>query len=135
VPKYGPSKGKAEVDAYLASAPKPCREKLAAIRALVLSLAPDAEETIAYGIPTFKLGRNLVHYAGYARHVGLYPGSEAIARHAAELRGLETSKGAIRFPIEGDLPLGLIERIVAERIAEERARLAERVPSVARRKA
>ncbi len=73
---------------------------------------PEAQEKIAYGIPTFTFHGNLVHFAGYEKHIGFYPGAAPIKEFAPELKSYETSKGTVRFPIDKPLPMPLIRKIV-----------------------
>ncbi len=82
-------------------------------------MLPDAKECIKYGIPTFSLsGKNVVHIAGYARHIGFYPTPSAITAFEKELSPYVCSKGAVQFPLDAPLPLGLIRRIVQFRRRE-----------------
>jgi len=107
------------VDAYLAAQPPGTRERLEQVRALVRELAPEATETMSYGIPTFDLaGTHLVHYAGHARHVGFYPTPEGIEAFAGEFAaaGYRSAKGSVQFPLDRPLPLDLIRRIVEFRL-------------------
>jgi uncharacterized protein YdhG (YjbR/CyaY superfamily) len=104
------------IDEHIAQFPVATQKKLYEIRELVRSLAPGAKEAISYGIPTFKLNGNLVHFAGYANHIGFYPGSEAIEVFKKELAGYKTSKGTIHFPLDQPLPLDLIKRITLFRV-------------------
>jgi uncharacterized protein YdhG (YjbR/CyaY superfamily) len=70
---------------------------------------------MAYGIPTFQVnGKNIIHYAGYSKHIGLYPGAKGIAAFAAEFeaRGYQYSKGAVQFPLKAELPLDLVQDIL-----------------------
>ena len=106
------------VDEYIASFPPDVQDDLRQIRETIREVAPAATEKIAYGIPTFVLHGNLVHYAAFERHYGLYPGSGPVAQLADELEGYETSKGTIRIPRDGPLPLELIRKVV--RAAVER---------------
>ncbi len=104
------------IDEHIAQFPITTQKKLQEIRELIRSLAPRATEAISYGIPTFKLSGNLVHFAGYANHIGFYPGSEAIEVFKKELAGFNTSKGTIQFPLDQPLPLELIRKITLFRI-------------------
>jgi uncharacterized protein YdhG (YjbR/CyaY superfamily) len=106
----------ATIDEHIAQFPIDTQKKVQEIRELVRSLAPEAKEAISYGIPTFKLNGNLVHFAGYANHIGFYPGSEAIEVFKEELTGYKTSKGTIQFPLDQPLPLDLVKRITLFRI-------------------
>ena len=104
------------IDEHIAQFPEDIQKKLQQIRELVKSLAPGATETIAYGIPTFRLNGNLVYFAGYAQHIGFYPGSEAIEVFKQDLAGYKTSKGTIQFPLDQPLPLELIRKITLYRV-------------------
>ncbi|MFN2147424.1 MAG: iron chaperone [Anaerolineales bacterium] len=108
------------IDEYIARYPLPVRKKLNQIRQLVKELAPEATEKISYRMPTFFLNGNVVHFAAYTRHIGLYPTSSGTAHFASELTPYKHSKGAIQFPLDEELPLGLIRRIVEFRVAENR---------------
>lgn len=110
---------KNEIDAYLEQFPQDVREKLIGLRELIMSIVPEAEERMGYGMPTYRLKRNLVHFAAYKNHIGFYPAPSAILKFAAELKDYKTSKGAIQFPIEKELPVDLITKIVKFRVEEE----------------
>ena len=111
----------ATIDAYIARFPPATRELLQAMRAIIRSAAPDATETISYAIPTFDLDGHLVHFAGYARHVGFYPGASGIEAFKAELGRYKSAKGSVQFPLDEPLPEDLIRRIVEFRVAENTA--------------
>lgn len=108
----------ATIDEFIATFPEDVRQVLQQLRETIRRAAPAARETINYGIPTFTLNGNLVHFSAYPRHIGFYPGASGIERFKEELTAYPSSKGAIRFPLLEPLPLDLIARIVAFRVAE-----------------
>ncbi len=109
------------IDEYIAAAPEETREKLNSLRAMIREEVPDAGEKISYGMPTFTLHGNLVHFALQKKHMGFYPAPSGVATFAEELSGYKTSKGAVQFPLSEPLPLELIRRIVRFRAEENRA--------------
>jgi uncharacterized protein YdhG (YjbR/CyaY superfamily) len=107
------------IDDYIAEFPPATQQALEQVRALITSEAPDATETISYAIPTFDMdGQHLVHFAGYARHIGLYPMASGTAAFQEELKPYKSGKGSIQFPLNKPLPVELIRRIVAFRVDE-----------------
>jgi uncharacterized protein YdhG (YjbR/CyaY superfamily) len=106
------------IDDYIKNFSPAIKEKLDLIRRLIKKLSPSAREAIRYGMPTFVLGGNLVHFAAFKNHIGLYPTPSAITAFRKELSKYKTSKGAIQFPLEKPLPLGLIAKIIKFRVAE-----------------
>jgi uncharacterized protein YdhG (YjbR/CyaY superfamily) len=107
------------IDAYIAQFPRATQRVLQEMRQLIRSHAPDATETISYAMPTFDLnGRHLVHFAGYARHIGFYPIPTGMEAFKAELKAYKTGKGSVQFPLDEPLPRDLIRRIVEFRVAE-----------------
>ncbi len=110
------------VDAYIAAQPEAVRDKLETLRVTIRAAAPDAQEKIGYGIPTFVLGENLVHFAAAKKHIGFYPSPSGIAAFRQELAGYKGAKGSVQFPLEQPLPLDLIARIVRFRVQEAAAR-------------
>jgi uncharacterized protein YdhG (YjbR/CyaY superfamily) len=106
----------AEVDAYIATFPKPVQSRLKKVRAVIRKAAPEATELISYRIPAYKLHRILVFFAGFKGHIGLFPpvrGNATLQRQVASYAG---PKGNLRFPHEQLLPLQLISRIVRFKI-------------------
>lgn len=114
--KSPPPAAEEAVAAYIDAAAEPARTRLRTLRAIVREEAPDAIERMAYGLPTWHQGENLVHLGAFAHHVGVYPGAEAIEVFAEELAPFRTSKGAIQLPHDRDLPLDLVWRIVRFRV-------------------
>jgi uncharacterized protein YdhG (YjbR/CyaY superfamily) len=108
------------VNAYIAAFPPAVRRTLNELRAAIQAAAPDAQETISYGIPTFDLHGHLVHFAAYREHVGFYPDPSGIRAFQKELSGYDTSAGTVRFPLGRPLPLALVRKIVKFRAAENR---------------
>lgn len=111
-----------EVDDYIAAFPPDVREPLERLRAAIRKAAPRAEEKIGYAIPTFFLNGNLVHFAGYKKHIGFYPGASGIKAFKRELSAYKGAKGSVQFPLDEPLPLGLIGRIVRFRAKENLVR-------------
>ena len=112
----------ASIDEYIAEFPKDIREMLEKVRNTIGKAAPDAEETINYGIPTFTLNGNLVHFAGYKKHIGLYPTPSGVRAFKEELSDYECAKGSIKFPTDKPIPYRLITKIVEYRVEENLAR-------------
>jgi len=107
----------ATVDEYLANFPHDTQVVLENVRKVIRATAPDARETISYGIPTFDLhGKHLVHFAGNLHHIGFYPTPESISVFAKELSDYACTKGAIQFPLGRAIPMDLIRKIVEHRL-------------------
>lgn len=83
-----------------------------------MAAAPQAEEVISYAMPAYRLNGMLVYFAGYAKHIGFYPGAGGIAAFKTELSVYKGAKGSVQFPLDRPLPLKLIEEIIMFRIAE-----------------
>ena len=99
------------VDAYIEAQDEAVRQRLQAVRAIIRSAIPEAEERMSWSMPTYWKGRNLIHFAASKKHLGLYPGGEATAVFAEELQGWDVSKGTIRIPWDRELPAALIQKI------------------------
>lgn len=106
------------IDEYIKGYPKEMQKLLTQMRKTIKKAAPKAEEAIKYGIPTFVLEGNLVHFGGAKQHIGFYPGSSPINAFKKQLKGYKTSKGTIQFPLDQPLPLDLITEIVKFRMKE-----------------
>src|ERR1700737_956785 len=104
------------MDEYFAGYPKDIQKLLEEVRATIRKAAPEAEETIKYGVPTFTLNGNLVHFGGFKNHIGFYPAPSGIEAFKKELSVYEGAKGSIKFPINDPLPLALIGKIVKFRV-------------------
>ena len=107
------------ISEYIDAFPKEIQKKLKEVRATIRKAAPKAEEKISYGIPAFTHdGKNLIYFAGYAKHVGLYPAPRNVAEFKKALSEFEGGKGTVQFPHDQPLPLALIKKIVKYRIKE-----------------
>src|SRR5215211_3543904 len=106
------------MDEYINAFPEDVRRILTEIRQTIREVAPDAEETINYQIPTFTLNGNLVHFAAFENHIGFYPTPSGMEVFKKELSGYKGAKGSVQFPIHEPLPLPLIRRIVKYRVKE-----------------
>ena len=106
------------IDEYIAPFPPDVQEILQKIRRTIQETAPQATEAIAYGIPTFKLKGNLIHFGGYKKHIGLYPTPSGIEAFAEELAPYAQAKGTIKLPLDEPIPYDLITRIVEYRVQE-----------------
>lgn len=110
------------IDEFIAAYPPATQEKLRKLRDTIRRAAPTATEDIKYGIPTFVLNGNLVHFAGYEHHIGFYPAPSGIIEFKKELAPYESAKGSVKFPIDKPLPLALVAQIVKFRVAENMAK-------------
>ena len=107
------------IDEYLAPLSDDKRVALEKLRRAIAAGAPNAEECISYGIPTFRLdGTMLVSFGAAAKHCAFYTESYPIAALRNELSAYDTSKGTIRFPANRPLPAALVRKIVKARVAE-----------------
>jgi len=109
-----------EIEAYLAAQPEAQRSSLEALRATIHKLAPEAEEGMSYGLPTFFYkGKGLAGYGGYKAHCSYFPMSGSVVEKLAdELAGYETSKGGFKFPIGEPPTEALVAKLLEVRKAE-----------------
>ncbi len=113
--------GPREVDSVIAAAEPRARSVLRRIRALVRKAAPDAQEVISYGMPSFRGRRIIIHYAAFRDHVGIFPplrDEPALQKALAPYAG---PKGNLRFPLDEPMPWPLIERLVKARVRQDGA--------------
>ena len=112
-----------KIDNFIENYPEDVQTLLRKVREIALGVDPDLEQTISYGIPTLKKnGKKIFHFAPQKAHLGLYPGSEAIAHFDQRLIDYQTSKGTIQIPYIQPLDYQLIEDLVRfnlERLAKE----------------
>lgn len=107
-----------KIDKFIATYPENIQALLKQIREVIKKAAPESEETINYGIPTFVLNGNLVHFSGYRSHIGFYPGASGIKNFQKEISKFKSAKGSVQFPIDQPLPISLITKIVKFRVKE-----------------
>ena len=98
----------ATIEEYIAAQPEAAREYLRQVNAAIRASVPEAREKISWSMPTYWKGRNLIQFAAFKRHIGLYPGPEAVEAFAGRLTEYKTSKGTIQLPYNKPLPLELI---------------------------
>lgn len=110
------------IDDYIKSFPPGIQKLLQQVRASIQKAAPGAEETIKYAMPTFMLNGNLVHFAAFKNHIGLYPTPNGIEAFKKELSVYKGAKGSVQFPLDQPMPLELIGKIVKYRVAENMAK-------------
>jgi uncharacterized protein YdhG (YjbR/CyaY superfamily) len=116
-----------DVDKYLAKVPPAARATLEKLRQTIKAAAPDATEVISYGMPIFKYQGMLVGFAAFTNHCSFFVmGRDAMKAHEDELKRYDTSKSAIRFPMDKPLPKALVKKLVKARIEENEARAIRR---------
>jgi len=112
------------IDQYITGFPEDIQAILQKIRAVIQAAAPDAQEAISYAMPTFKLEGNLIHFAAFKNHIGLYPTPHGIEMFKEELSAYAGAKGSIRFPLDQPIPYDLIGKIAAARVQDNLAKAA-----------
>jgi uncharacterized protein YdhG (YjbR/CyaY superfamily) len=111
-----------EVDAYIAAAPARARPSLRQLRKVIRDTAPQATETISYRMPYYSYQGRLIYFALARDWIGLYLLGRAKTRYARELRPYLSGASTARFPLDRPLPVGLVRKVVMERIAENEER-------------
>lgn len=107
------------VDQYISSFPKETQLQLKNIRQIILSNAPEAIESIAYGMPAYKSNKKpLVYFGGFAKHIGFYATPTGHQKFKSQLASYKQGKGSVQFPLNQPLPIKLIEDLVKFRLKE-----------------
>lgn len=99
------------IEEYIERQPEYARPYLRQINEAIRSAIPEAKEQISWSMPTYRKNHNLIHFAAFKKHIGLYPGAEAVEAFADKLKDFKTSKGTIQLPYDKPLPLDLIVQI------------------------
>lgn len=99
------------IEEYIAQQPEDTRPYLRQVNAAIKAALPDAQEKISWSMPTYWKKRNIIHFAAFKKHIGLYPGPEAVEAFAERLTEYKTNKGSIQLPYSKPLPLELIAEI------------------------
>jgi uncharacterized protein YdhG (YjbR/CyaY superfamily) len=107
-----------DIDEYIRSFPPAIQKILEQLRTIIHKNAPDAEEAISYGMPTFKFNGNLVHFAAFEHHIGFYPTPSGLEAFEKELAPYKHAKGSVQFPLDEPIPYDLVKRIVQFRVRE-----------------
>ena len=107
------------VNEYIQTFPKDIQDLLEKVRLTILKKAPEAVESISYGMPAYKtFGKALVYFAGYKKHIGFYATPTGHTEFSNELSNYKQGKGSVQFPIDHPIPYWLIEQIVIFRVKE-----------------
>lgn len=108
-----------EIDKYISGFPADVQEVLKRIRTVIKNAAPEAEESMAYGMPAYKThGKPLVYFAGYKNHIGFYATPSGHEEFEKDLSKYKQGKGSAQFPLDQPMPYDLIKRIVEFRVKE-----------------
>jgi uncharacterized protein YdhG (YjbR/CyaY superfamily) len=108
----------ANIDEYIASFDSEIQNLLELFRGTVKQVAPEATETISYGMPAFKQNGMLIWFAAHTNHIGFYPRASAIEKFRKELSDFKSAKGSVQFPMNKPLPVDIIRQIVQFRLME-----------------
>jgi uncharacterized protein YdhG (YjbR/CyaY superfamily) len=116
------------IDEYIRTFPKDVQKILKSVRKTIKEVVPEADETISYQIPTFKLdGKYLVYFAGWKNHISLYPVSSSMVKSIKGMSAYKTSgKGTVQFPIDKPISLSLIKKIVKYRLKENSVKITKK---------
>ena len=108
-----------DIEKYISQFPPGVQHILRNIRKLIKENAPEAEESMAYGMPAYKTNKKpLVYFAAYKNHIGFYATPSGHSEFKDELSGYKQGKGSVQFPLDQPLPYELIKKIVKFRVTE-----------------
>ena len=107
-----------DIDEYIADYPKDVQKILTKVRATIRKAAPQAQEAISYQIPAFKLNGNLIHFAAYKTHIGVYPAPRGVEKFKKDLERYGSGKATLKFPLDEPVPYDLITKIVEFRVKQ-----------------
>lgn len=111
------------VDEYIQTFPKDTQIILENVRQVIIKNAPEAVESISYGMPAYKTyGKPLVYFAGYKKHIGFYATPTGHSEFSNELSVYKQGKGSVQFPLDHPIPYWLIEQIVIFRVKENESK-------------
>ena len=116
------------IDGYIAGQPEEIQPVLLEIRRVIREAAPGAAEKISWGMPTFWQGENLIHFAAFKKHIGIYPGDLANLPFEGRLEGYQRSKGAIQLPLGKPIDYGLIADITRWRVERVEGKGKDKLP-------
>ena len=112
------------IASYFAKFPETSQKRMQQIRMLILEKAPEAQESISYGMPAYKTnGKPLIYFAAFKNHIGLYATPSGHTHFADALSQYKQGKGSVQFPNEQPLPLDLIAEIIAFRVQENASKM------------
>jgi uncharacterized protein YdhG (YjbR/CyaY superfamily) len=114
------------IDEYIAAFSPEVQSILEKIRLTIREAAPEAKEKISYKMPAFTLDGDLIYFAAFKRHIGIYPpvqGDEKLSKEIARYRG---EKGNLKFPLDEPIPYALIRRLVKFRVKEHLIKVASK---------
>ena len=113
------------IDEYIAQYPADMQEMLSKIRAVIREAAPEAEEKISYGMPSFHQNGSLIYFAANKNHIGIYPKTPAMNK-LEELANFKGTKGSVHFPLNQPIPYDLLRKIVQVRLEENSSKISSR---------
>jgi uncharacterized protein YdhG (YjbR/CyaY superfamily) len=115
------------IDEYIKNFEPRIQKTLNEFRSCIKTIAPEATEKISYGIPTFYLNGNLVHFAAFKEHYGFFPSPSGIDAFEKELAPYRTGKGTLQFPLDKPIPWNIIKKVVQLRVKENLQKVINKV--------